>query len=376
MNKDNPNRDIQSALASGDKEKALVAATRGLRENPDSLESKLWMAIVLEFCGKKAQSIKAFEQVHADALLQDTSLSLLGKIKYAFGIALLDTDDFGRAAFLLHESSQIFPGNPGIYEALVKVSIRTGAQRRAREYGQQALNILDHSVDAIADRLVEEPAERPRYFNPEMKSRNIIAFSLTGKDAFLHDCAIRNARLALEFYPEFTARFYCNREVPDTVRKTLKECNAQVQLMPDPENAWEATFWPMWAFDDLKNDVVLVRQIRVGLSERERSAVMQWLVDSTLPFHTMRDHLLHCTPLREGMWGGFTHLLPPLQLTSQLFLNKNCSQFSHQQFLLKTLWPRIREISVSHDAHYSLRNSRNFPDSRKGSEYVGQKWMR
>ena len=48
------------------------------------------------------------------------------------------------------------------------------------------------------------------------------------------------------------------------------------------------------------------------ISQREVHAVQQWLTSDRW-FHVMRKWLSHTDPIRAGLWGGISGVLPDLQ---------------------------------------------------------------
>ena len=51
-------------------------------------------------------------------------------------------------------------------------------------------------------------------------------------------------------------------------------------------------------------EAVLSRDLDSRLTAREAAAVTQWLEETSLPFHVMRDHPMHGTEILGGMWGA------------------------------------------------------------------------
>ena len=51
-------------------------------------------------------------------------------------------------------------------------------------------------------------------------------------------------------------------------------------------------------------EAVLSRDLDSRLTAREAAAVTQWLEETSLPFHVMRDHPQHRTAVPAGMWGA------------------------------------------------------------------------
>ena len=66
-------------------------------------------------------------------------------------------------------------------------------------------------------------------------------------------------------------------------------------------------FGMVWRFLPLLDplvDAVASRDLDSRLTGREAAAVTQWLEESGLPFHVMRDHPMHGTEILGGMWGA------------------------------------------------------------------------
>ena len=66
-------------------------------------------------------------------------------------------------------------------------------------------------------------------------------------------------------------------------------------------------FGMVWRFLPLLDplvDAVASRDLDSRLTAREAAAVSQWLEESGLPFHVMRDHPMHGTEILGGMWGA------------------------------------------------------------------------
>lgn len=70
-------------------------------------------------------------------------------------------------------------------------------------------------------------------------------------------------------------------------------------------------FWCFLVSDDPTVSHFLCRDAFSRLNSREKAAVDAWIA-SGLPFHAMRDHIMHTDPMLAGMWGGLAGVLPPM----------------------------------------------------------------
>ena len=64
-----------------------------------------------------------------------------------------------------------------------------------------------------------------------------------------------------------------------------------------------AKIWRFLPLGDPTVSMFAVRDSDSRLSFREKAAVDEW-INSTLPFHAMRDHPAHWSPILAGLWGG------------------------------------------------------------------------
>ena len=193
-----------------------------------------------------------------------------------------------------------------------------------------------------------------------LPQRNIIAFSLWGKDPTYLQGAIANARIAPNIYYGWTTRFYCDNSVPADTLAELKRHHAQIVLLEDP--AWQR-IKPMWRFlvsDDPNVDYFICRDADSRLNCQELLAVEDWL-RSGKPFHAMRDHVYHMELILAGMWGGMAGVLPEVRTLifgHPQFFN---SRFGDQAFLMNVVWPLVRDQMLVHDSYYRFHGSVEFP---------------
>lgn len=285
-------------------------------------------------------------------------------------------EDRENAVRHFERSASLDPPSADLCAALCQTYAKMDRSAPAREWGAKALAMRAAEGDCPPAERV--PHRRPRAFDPTARRRNILAFSLFGTDPYYRECAVTIARSAVGIFPEFTCRFYCAAEVPDTVRAALAGPGNQVMVVsanqPDRQHPFAGLMWRFLAFDDPNVDIVLVRDVDSPFTLRERAAIDLWLTGDA-PFVTIRDHLNHTEPLMAGMWGGFTGLLPPLGPVAARFQPPDRSRFLDQQFLRRFVWPRIRDATLAVDSVYSLGNSVAFPDDCPGYR-VGSGWSR
>tara|TARA_A100001515_G_C4586296_1_gene214601 strand:- start:362 stop:1171 length:810 start_codon:yes stop_codon:yes gene_type:complete len=130
--------------------------------------------------------------------------------------------------------------------------------------------------------------------------KKIIAYSLWGNDPMYNIGAIKNAKLALEFYPDWISRFYVGLSVSrDTVVQLTQIPNTEVVVVKE-SNDWTGMFWRFFGIDD--SDVILFRDADSRLSQREVSANNEFLASDKV-LHIMRDHPYHTERIMGGMWG-------------------------------------------------------------------------
>jgi hypothetical protein len=204
------------------------------------------------------------------------------------------------------------------------------------------------------------------------KMKNVVAFSLWGDHPMYWVGAVRNIELVNKFYPGFTSRFYIDKTSKQSLIDTIVGDNVEVVLV-DSKAAFHGMFWRFWAAEDKDVNIFLSRDCDSRISQREASAVNEWL-QSNKDFHIMRDHPYHTVPILGGMWGSRNGLMRRLQITKQI---DNWNVFgvkgNDQDFLGQIIYPSVISTSMEH-AEFGLRYGgeiRNFPTRRRNYEFVG-----
>lgn len=202
--------------------------------------------------------------------------------------------------------------------------------------------------------------------------KNVVAYSLWGDHPMYWVGALRNIELANKFYPGFISRFYIDKNSRPDLIDSIKGENVEVVLV-DSKDSFHGMFWRFWASEDPEVDIFLSRDCDSRISEREVSAVNEWL-NSDKDFHIMRDHPYHTVPILGGMWGCRNSLLRKIKISKQI---ENWNRFNQkgadQDFLGQVIYPYVYNKSIEH-SEFGLKfggEIKPFPTARQNYEFVG-----
>ena len=182
--------------------------------------------------------------------------------------------------------------------------------------------------------------------------KQVISYSLYGKDLRFMVGAIKNAQLAQVFFPGFIVRFYVGASVPTWVRTTLWLFdNVEMVDVDLPENSL-ARMWRFQAICDPTVDVVLSRDCDARLSLREAEAHQEFL-DSGFGFHIIRDHPTgHGYLISAGMFACRTKDLHFFQkIWDETPLRDTYMQ--DQEFMAHQIYPHVAADCLIHDEYYN-----------------------
>ncbi len=208
-----------------------------------------------------------------------------------------------------------------------------------------------------------------------MTMKKVITFALWGNSPTYNVGAIRNAELALNFYPDFECWFYIHREtVPkETVDKLEMLPNTKIIYKTGDLNTIKPMMWRFEAIDDEDVEIMMSRDTDTRILLREKLAVEEWL-ESRKIFHIMRDHPHHNFLILGGMFG--TKKIPNLASWGNLM--NNFSQVGNrdydQHFLRDYIYPMIVNDSMIHCSfHKKEGHAKNFPiDFCNEYKFVGE----
>lgn len=202
--------------------------------------------------------------------------------------------------------------------------------------------------------------------------KDVIAYSLWGDHPMYWVGALRNIELAKKYFPGWICRFYIDKNCKQELIDTIKGDNVEVVLV-DSKDSFHGMFWRFWASEDPDVDVFLSRDCDSRFSDREVSAINEWLA-SDKDFHIMRDHPYHTVPILGGMWGCRNGIMRKIGLTKMI---ESWNQYQRkgidQDFLGRCVYPLVINTSMEH-SEFNLRfggEIRPFPTIRNNYEFVG-----
>jgi tetratricopeptide (TPR) repeat protein len=233
-------------------------------------------------------------------------------------------------------------------DALKVAYFYTGKTDEAIRYGQRALELRDdEACRNPPDVVVTEPGGPPA-------GANVIAFSLWGKAPFYAYGAMINLVLSRTVYPGWTCRYYVAADVPRPAVAFLRDNGADVRAIED-EYPGVGLFQRFLVMNDRAVGRFLVRDCDARLSQAEADLVAQW-IDGGLPFHVMRDHVMHNELMIGCLWGGRTDCgIDIVDLMRRYFTGGPNAKYGQDQRMLgRMLWPLIRSRCLVHDKYYSL----------------------
>jgi len=202
--------------------------------------------------------------------------------------------------------------------------------------------------------------------------KDVIAYSLWGDHPMYWVGALRNIELAQKYFPGWICRFYIDKNCKQELIDTINGDNVEVVLV-DSKDSFHGMFWRFWASEDPDVDVFLSRDCDSRFSNREVSAINEWLA-SDKDFHIMRDHPYHTVPILGGMWGCRNGIMRKIGLTKMIeSWNQYQRKVIDQDFLGRCVYPLVINNSMEH-SEFNLRfggEIRPFPTIRNNYEFVG-----
>jgi tetratricopeptide (TPR) repeat protein len=218
----------------------------------------------------------------------------------------------------------------------------------AVRYGQRALVLRD------AEACRDPPPVAVKVPDGPPSGANVISYSLWGTVPFYAYGAMINLVLARTVYPGWRCRFYIAADVPRPCVTYLRDNGAEVRNIED-EYPGVGLFQRFLVMNDPAVGRFLVRDCDARLSSAEADLVRQW-IDSTYPFHVVRDHVLHNELMIGCLWAGRTDCgIDIVDLMRRYFTQGPTAKYGHDQRMLgRMLWPLIRSRCLVHDKYYHL----------------------
>ena len=338
-----PHADIRALLRAGRNDEAIGRLCRVIVTAPGDLAAKQLLfdaffqkrdwAPALVLAEELAQRLPDEAQV---AMFVVATLSNMKRFDHAITRALAYLQRHGEDTTVL--------------DALKVANFYTGRTDAAIRYGQRALELRDAEAcrnAAAATAAIVVPATPPT-------GRNVISFSLWGTNPCYSYGAMINFVLSRSIYPDWSCRFYVDRAVPKRCIAFLKDNGADIRAIEDEYPA-VGLFQRFLVMNDRSVGRFLVRDCDARLSKPEAVLVRQW-IDSGLPFHAVRDHVMHNELMIGCLWGGRTDTgIDIVELMRRYFGGSPNAKYGQDQRMLgRMLWPLIRSHCLVHDKYYSL----------------------
>jgi hypothetical protein len=130
--------------------------------------------------------------------------------------------------------------------------------------------------------------------------QHLISMSLYGDKSRYTIPALRSAASFQRFYPGWKLVIFVDQSVPNLIVSQLEQHCTVIYV--DSEADPNGMFWRFQAVNLPGVSTVIFRDADSDLTQRESSAVNEWL-QSGLPVHIMRDHPFHDYPILGGMFG-------------------------------------------------------------------------
>jgi FkbM family methyltransferase len=303
----------------------------------------------------------------ADAYRQALSLDPAGvSTLYNLGIALTKTGRTKEAFTVFRRAARLDPGHIAVRDALV-LALEPHNPAEAALWSAEALALKQVRANTKVPPLPAAPIAS------DARNRNIVAFSLWGTQEVYTQGALANAKAVPAVFPGWTCRFYHDDSVPRPVQEELTRLGAETVEMPAGSGRSHGLFWRFLASDDPTVARFLCRDCDSRPTAREKAAVDAWIA-SGVPFHVMRDHILHTDLILAGMWGGMAGLLPPLAPVIDDAADQEADRWQDQRFLAEWVWPCIQGRVLVHDSVHPMAGQ-PFPPALEDpvSPHIGAK---
>ena len=200
--------------------------------------------------------------------------------------------------------------------------------------------------------------------------KKIISFSVYGKEPKYLIGAVKNAKLAREFFPTWETVFYVSDQMPTGLLSELIEEGGSIHLKQEPENS-SGIFWRFNEVANTENERVIFRDTDSRLNARDAVAVQAW-IESGKSLHIIRDHPMHNAPLLGGLWGVVPQALKDFQCELSRYVPKGYYG-EDQEFLWKHVYRPLRRDRYVHDDFFMREIVRHrIPISRTHGEFLGE----
>ncbi len=187
--------------------------------------------------------------------------------------------------------------------------------------------------------------------------KKVISFCLWGDIPRYNIGAIKNAKLALEYYPDWECWFYIHKPtVPiDTINQLSLLSNVVIIYKQNDISFGKCASWRFESIDNILVERIICRDVDTRILKREVAAVKEWEQSNKL-FHIMRDSPCHYPKILAGMFGmKKIPQIPNMTLEVKKFFenNKNNTDTQNdgndQHFLENRIYDLIINECLIHD---------------------------
>jgi len=189
--------------------------------------------------------------------------------------------------------------------------------------------------------------------------KKIVSYSLFGNNPRYTVNAFVNVELCKQFYPDWECRIYYDETVPLSIITTLNKTD-NIKLIKVTGSGHSRRMWRFFAYDDC--DIFISRDIDSHITEREVSAVNEWL-NSDKSLHIMRDHPHHKNKIQAGMFGiKKTNKLHSLQTITEDYIKNNKHHLAMDEVFLtvKVYDAFINDMIVHDDNNFHKDRTNNW----------------
>ncbi|MCW2247506.1 tetratricopeptide (TPR) repeat protein [Azospirillum fermentarium] len=322
----------------GRNREALPTLERAAALAPLDADIAFWQANALYAHGRLDRAAAAYGR--AAAVVPDFASAL-----FNLGVTRIHRLELEAGAAVLGWVQRLLPEAEEPRETRLAALVRCGRWEEVRRESTELTALKTQSGDDLP---TAHLSDTPRAEN--LRSLDVVAFSLWGEQPLHAVGAVENARLVPLLHPGWECRVYHDGSVSPAVLDALADAGARLVPMPDGGDG-SGVYWRYLVSDDPVVRRFVCRGCHARLNPREAAAVRDWIA-SGQQFHVMRDHALHTDPILGGMWGGMAGVLPPLGPLVGRFTRSATGLRQDRRFLRHQVWPLIRARALVHDAHH------------------------
>lgn len=235
----------------------------------------------------------------------------------------------------------------------------------------------------------------------KLSPNRVISMSLYGQDERYTFGVIDNAGIlfAGKVFTGWRMRLFYDSTVPSNLVHFLNRLGPGVVELFEVEgtqhnsqNDSSGMFWRFMVLLDESVTRYLIRDCDARLTERDYSAVQEWILSSysalienppkLLLFHAERDHPSHTVPIMGGIWGsvgGFLNVRSNrlfASFPSDKIFSGQITKQQDQSWLRKEIWPAVKPHALVHDSFHcdSMPGALTLPypvERRDLSDFVG-----